>query len=542
MADRSSSTFSRPQELPAKSPTDSADRREEEFVRLAMALHVQGRLREAKQLCVKLLSRNPRNSRAHYIIGRIALDRGDNDLATQHFKQALEGSPREPLFLIACGDARGNDHEAAIEYYRTALSIRPDMIEALSRLARAYMKTGDAEAARKSFAAILRLDPDHGTARLGLATALAAMGQKHEASAVLRESIRRRKAAGAAYNALAKMQKFASEPPELREILQNLEQEGVKPAMAINLHHAAGKILDDLKRYGEAFEHFKRANLAFGGNFDIDACRQGIDGIIEAFSAEFLKTKAGFGDKTELPVFILGMPRSGTTLTEQICSSHTSVFGAGESAHLRRILGQSGFEKTSLTEFRRALAAVTPEQSLQLVAKYLRSVLKADSPVLRFTDKTPHNFELIGFIALLFPNARIIHCRRDPIDTCVSCFTTSFNEQHTFKTDLTNLGLYYREYNRLMEHWNAVLPGRIFECRYEALIAQQEVESRRLIEYLGLPWDDNCLRFEQNDRTVFTASNWQVRQPIYTSSVKRWKNYEREIQPLIEALGDLADV
>ena len=154
----------------------------------------------------------------------------------------------------------------------------------------------------------------------------------------------------------------------------------------------------------------------------------------------------------------------------------------------------------------------------------------------------PHNFQLVGMIAVLFPNAKIIHCTRDPIDNCVSCFFNTFNEKHGYNTDLHTLGLYYREYKRLMDHWNALLPGRIYESNYEAMTADQEAESRRLIEFLELPWDDACLRYYETERSVTTPSRWQVRQPIYQTSVKRWKKYEHKIQPLIEALGDLADV
>ena len=218
------------------------------------------------------------------------------------------------------------------------------------------------------------------------------------------------------------------------------------------------------------------------------------------------------------------------------------MFGAGELTKLRRVARQAGFGKGSPAELRSTLAAMTPEQLRTLAAEYLRDVLKLAPRASRIVDKMPHNFELIGFIALLFPKARIVHCRRDPIDNCISCFVTSFSDKHGYNTDLTKLGLYYREYDRLMRHWNTVLPGRIHEVRYEAMIADQEAESRRLIEFLGLPWDDACLRFEENDRAVATASRWQVRQPIYTSSVKRWKNYEDKIQPLIDALGDLAEV
>jgi hypothetical protein len=218
------------------------------------------------------------------------------------------------------------------------------------------------------------------------------------------------------------------------------------------------------------------------------------------------------------------------------------VFGAGELTKMRRILSEAGLTRGSPTEFRNTLAALTPDQLKALAADYLGYVLPMAPQAQRIVDKMPHNFEFIGQIALIFPNARIIHCRRDAIDNCVSCFITKFNDKHGYNADLTKLGLYYREYDRLMQRWNSVLPGRIHEVRYEAMIADQEGESRRLIEFLDLPWDDACLRFEENDRAVATPSRWQVRQPIYQTSVKRWKNYGTKIQPLIDALGDLAEV
>lgn len=517
-------------------------RQEEEQLNLAMKLHLQGRLRDAENLCLKVLSANPRNARALYISGRIHLERENIGLAEKRFELAVKESPREPLFLVGLGHASRHDAATAIKLYQKALSIRPELVEAIYSLACLYVKTARADEALGLFDKVLRLDSKHDAVRWAKADALIVLGQVEEADALLRESIRLRKAVGPAYGSLASRQKFSSEPPELGAILQELQRGDLKPSDKPLLHHAAGKILNDLKRYGEAFDQFEKGNLAIGGDFDIDAYRQTVDGAIEVFSPALLNAKAGFGDVTEVPVFILGMPRSGTTLTEQICSSHPDVFGAGELRNLRRTVRRAGLSENSLADFRSAMAAMTLDQSRKMASEYLRDVLRLAPNALRITDKMPQNFELIGFIALLFPKARIIHCRRDPIDTCVSCYMTSFKDTHGYKSDLTRLGLYYREYDRWMRHWNSVLPGRIYEVRYETLIADREIESRKLIDHLGLPWDDACMRFEDNDRLVSTASRWQVRQPIYTSSVKRWKNYEHKIQPLIDALGDLAEI
>ena len=507
-----------------------------------MSLHVQGRLREAEQLCFKLLSRNPRNAKALYIAGRLALDIGDDSLAAQYLERAVKESPRQPLFLVALGEACRNDREAAIKHYRKALAVRPNMVDALEGLSRAYVKTGRGETALGMWEKVMQLDPKHETARLGLADALTSLGRMDEAAAILHESIELRRAVGASYNALANTRKFISEPPELASILTELDSSNLEPGEASHLHHAAGKILNDLKRYDESIDQYQKAKLISGHDFDIGDYRRRVDRSIHVFTPTLLSSRAGLGDPTEAPVFIVGMPRSGTTLTEQICASHPDVFGAGELTKLRLVANQAGIGKGSPAEFRSALIAMPEEQLKALAADYLGYVRKMAPQALRIVDKMPHNFELVGLIALLFPNARIIHCRRDSIDNCISCFVTKFNDKHGYNADLVKLGHYYREYDRLMRHWNSILPGRIHEVRYEAMIADQEAESRRLIEFLGLPWDDACLRFHESERAVATPSRWQVRQPVYASSVKRWKNYGPKIQPLIEALGDLAEV
>jgi tetratricopeptide (TPR) repeat protein len=363
-----------------------------------------------------------------------------------------------------------------------------------------------------------------------------------EAAVYLKEAIARRKFMPAAYSALATSTKFSHEPPELKSIITELANPALAPIEAMHLHQAAGKILDDINRYDEAIDHFQKAKRVSGHDFDIAAYRRWVDAMIDRFSPALLAEKADLGDPTEVPVFVLGMPRSGTTLTEQICASHPIAHGVGEITKMRVLATYMGLSRTSVETFGESVHMMSKDRSRALAADYLRFARKSSPGALRVIDKMNHNFELIGLIAILFPNARIIHCRRDAIDTCVSCFMTPFNDKHGYNTDLQTLGLYYREYDRLMRHWNSVLPGRIYECRYETLVADQEAESRRLIDHLDLPWDDACLRYYEARRAVATPSRWQVRQPVYKTSVKRWKNYENKIQPLIEALGDLAEV
>ena len=533
----------KPAPRPAAKPVQLTQT-DDETLKLAMALHLDGKLREAEQLCFKLLMRNPKNAKALFLAGMLAMGIDDDNLAIQYLERAVKETPKEPRYLVALADAyrKNHDHELAIENYRSALLVRPNLLDAMSGLARAYVQSGKAEVALPLFEKALKIEPGHTTTRLAWADAMTSLGRMDDAEKILQGAIARGKGLGLTYYALANTRKFSSDAPELNAILTLLGSRKHSPSEVTTLHLAAGKILNDLKRYDEAIDHYQKAKTISGHDFDIEAYRRWIDTTIAVFSPAMLKSKAGLGDPTEVPVFIVGMPRSGTTLTEQICASHPSVFGAGELSVMRRIAGHAGFSKSALTNLHSSLAAITSDISRKLAAEYRDHVQKLGPDASRIIDKMPHNFELIGLIALLFPNARIIHCRRDAIDNCLSCFVTKFNDKHGYNTDLTKLGLYYREYDRLMRHWNAVLPGRIYEARYETMIADQEGESRRLIDFLGLPWDDACLHFEENDRAVNTPSRWQVRQPIYQTSVKRWKNYEGNIQPLIAALGDLAEV
>lgn len=516
----------------------------DETLKRAREYREKGQLREADRLCASVLKVSPDNAHALLLAGNLALDVDDEVLAIQYFERAIKEKPKDPYLhlVLAKTHASASEFELAIRHFRRALTLKPNLVDALCGLGRSYVSFGKAELALPFYQKALRIDRDHRAVRLGYADALSSLGRMDEAVTYLRESIRLRRELPQAYNAFAATLKFSSEPAELNAIITELTELALSPAASNQLHYAAGKILNDLGRYEDAIDHFQKAKAANRNKFDVQAYRAWVDQMIDVMNSEMLRARPALGDPSELPVFVVGMPRSGTTLVEQICASHPDVHGAGELYKFARVANSVGLNRTTLEPFRKALADLSVETSRSFAADYLAYVRRLSHDALRIVDKMPHNFETIGLIALLLPNARIIHCRRDAIDNCVSCFTTNFNKHHGYNADMQTLGLYYREYDRLMRHWNAVLPGRIHEVRYEDVIADPDTESRRLIDCLGLPWDDACLRFHQSDRTVVTPSRWQVRQPVYKTSVKRWKNYEQKIQPLIAALGDLAEV
>ncbi|RWN56044.1 sulfotransferase [Mesorhizobium sp.] len=528
---------------PQKASAQSRAQADDALLKQAYAFQQAKRLDEAQDLCLRVLERTPNHPLALYILGTIYLGY-DDERALRYFARAVGEEPKNPYYHLSLGEAyvKVSEYAPAIKHMQYALELQPGLIEALCALGRTYTAFDKPDMALPLYEKALKINRDHPKVRAGLASALSGLGRMDEAAAYLKQAIARRIGVPAAYNDLVQTRNFTEEPEELQSILRELGNPKLGSEGAQQLHHAAGKVLNDLKRYDEAFDHFNKAKQASGQSFDIDLYRRWVDSMIETVTPDFLAARVGYGNPSEAPVFVVGMPRSGTTLTEQICASHPDVHGAGELSKLSRVANAIGLKTSSAGDLYQPITSITEDLSRTLAEEHLSYLRERAPAALRVVDKTPHNFELIGLIGLLFPNARIIHCRRDAIDNCVSCFVLNFSEAHSYNTDLTTLGLYYREYDRLMRHWNEVFPGLIFENGYEALVDDQEAQSRRLIDYLGLPWDDACLRFFDRDGSVNTPSRWQVRQPIYKSSVKRWKNYENEIQPLIQSLGDLAEI
>lgn len=531
-----------PQPGPPKTNSFARTQADDALLKRAYEHQQAKRLGEAQDLCLQVLARTPNHPLALYIMGTVYLGY-DDEAALRYFARAVAEEPGNPYYHLSFGEAYAklSEFSTAVKYIQYALDIQPDLVEGLCALGRVYTQFDKPDLALGLYQKALKINRDHPKARIGMAAALTGLGRMDEAGAYLKEAIERRVDAAAAYYELVQTQKFTEEPPELQSIVRELDSPRLNPEAVQSLHYAAGKVQNDIKRYAEAFDHFNKAKLAAGFKFDIDQYRRFVDSMVEIFTPGLFAAASGLGDLSDLPVFVVGMPRSGTTLTEQILASHPAVHGAGELEKLRRVANAIGL-KSSADDLSKPVNSLTPELTKTLAEEHLSYLRERAPAALRVVDKQPHNFELIGLIALLFPNARIIHSRRDAIDNCVSCYVLPFSSAHSYNADLRTLGLYYREYDRLMRHWNEVFPGRILENRYEALVEDQEAQSRRLIDYLGLPWDDACLRFFDREGAVTTPSRWQVRQPIYKSSVKRWKNYESEIQPLIAALGDLADV
>jgi tetratricopeptide (TPR) repeat protein len=306
------------------------------------------------------------------------------------------------------------------------------------------------------------------------------------------------------------------------------------------LHFAYGKALEDRGEHARALEHYimggklKRAQLQYNEQETNDF----FDAIRAAFPAEVFKNRKFEGIADERPVFIIGMPRSGSTLTEQILASHPEIYGAGEVKYLSMALGQLRDRFPSLPKYPQMMEKITPAQLDIVGKKYLQALTAGAGDAKRVTDKLLTNYFFVGLIHLLYPKAKFINTLRDPVDTCLSGFTKLFKDDMPHSYDLGELGRYYGKYHELMEHWLKVLPeGTIQTVQYEDMVANTEKQAKTLIEFLGLKWDPKCLDFHKSDRPVKTASVAQVRKPIYKTAVQRWKKYGDGLQPLVDAIG-----
>ena len=476
---------------------------------LGCLYYQQKRYSEAGPLLERAVRQRPVSAEAHNSLAAAFEATHHYDEAITHYQAALAIVPGKAEVLGNLGNVfiTRNRLREAVQVLEEAIARKPDLAAAHNHLGRALEELGDLDAARLAFERAIALAPRQ-------AGFYRCMGDIRKYSA------------GDHY--LTAMEALARDMPKLEE------------GMQIELHFALGKAYADVGEAERSFRHLlegnrlKRQEIAY----DEAVALQSFERIKETFTAELLRSKAGLGDPSSTPVFILGMPRSGTTLVEQILASHPLVFGAGEILafdeavqHLAKSDGVAGGYPTMV-------ATLTAEQLRALGAAYVTAMRAAAPEVARITDKLPANFLLVGLIHLALPNARIIHTLRDPVDTCVSCFSRLFAGSQPHCYNLGELGRHYRAYQGLMAHWRAVLPpGVMLEVQYEEVVADLETQARRLVAHCGLEWNDECLAFHKTQRPVSTSSAAQVRQPIYGSSVGRARAYAHLLQPLYDGLN-----
>ncbi len=516
----------------------------EPYVGLGGALEEAGKPDAAAKLYEDVLTRHADSPELYVRLGDVYRCLARPRDAERAYRSALRAGPEHAPALYRLGQVMedaGALSEAEALYGRM-LELRPDVANAHLNLAQVLEDRGRILEAERAVRRALALEPGLAPAHLALGNILKDQGRHAEAGEAYRAALRLRKECAEAYTSLASLAKYSSaEHPDLQDVLRLLRAPGLAETSAMHLHFAAGKMLDDCAAYDDAFAHYREGNRIRHQScrFDASGFTELVERILRQFSVEFLAERSEYcGSNSELPVFIVGMPRSGTTLVEQIIASHRQVYGAGELTKMRELAMGLGARLGTTASYPEAVAALGPELTRSVAHEY-EVVLSegADEGAVRVSDKIPINFLYLGLIALLFPRARVIHCRRDPLDVCLSIYFQYFRHGNDYAYDLADIGCFYRGYERIMAHWRAALPLRLYELHYEELVDDQAQQTRKLIAFLDLPWDDRCLAFERNPRPVQTASAWQVRQPIYRSSIGRWRNYDKHLGPLREALG-----
>jgi tetratricopeptide (TPR) repeat protein len=382
----------------------------------------------------------------------------------------------------------------------------------------------------------------HPAAWVGMGHLLKTLGRQAEGIAAYRKAIEQRPNFGEVHWSLANLKTFRFSDEEVADMQRRLREEALDDDARVHFLFALGKALEDRGDYTEAFARYAEGAQVNRMRVSYDSLDTELINarIRTTFSTEFITQRSAPWSHTPVPIFIVGLPRSGSTLIEQILASHSQCEGTAELPDVSRTIAQLNASSPD-ARYPEALQPLDATALHQLGANYLERTERHRKGLPYFTDKMPNNFPSIGLIHLVLPEAVIIDARRHPLDSCFGTFKQHFAHGQTFSYDLEEIGEYYLEYRRMMRHWRQVLPGKVLEVRYEDMVADQEKQTRRLLAHAGLPFEDSCLRFWETERAVRTASSEQVRQPIYSSSVNHWRHFRKELAPLIELLGDELD-
>jgi tetratricopeptide (TPR) repeat protein len=499
----------------------------ETHLNLGIALAATGKRAEAVASYRQSLSLNPAGIEALNNLGNVLRELGERREALTLYSQAIELDPTRPdshcnLATVLFELRRIGDAEEA---FRRAVALQPRYTPTQLGLAAVLRVQGRTAEAQACCEAALAAEPRSAGATSLLAELRADRGQFDEAQRLLQQAIALDPDFPTTYCGIAQHRRMTREDTAWLAGVEALLAKPLPLGHQVSLRYALGKYFDDTGQYDAAFDNYRQANelsKRFGTSYDRGKLAQRIDGIITTFDAPFLAQRHAGASESDLPVFIVGMPRSGTSLTEQILASHPSVFGAGEVRFWDDAY-------TAITREAGGMAAHLPG----LARDYLARVTAVAGGRARVIDKMPANFLYVGLIHATFPRVRILHMQRHPLDTCVSIYFQNFFNMGPYANDFGNLAHYYEEYLRVMAHWRALLPANsLLEVPYEELLQDQEGWTRRMLDFIGLPWDPKCLDFHETDRVVITASRWQVRQRLNSSSVARWRNYAQHLAPL----------
>ncbi len=529
--------------IPLISPESPAAEIAREFARIAK-LAESGKVNEVWSAANDLYAKYPKDHTANFIMALVLKENRQNSDALPFAEAAVKFAPDNARNLVFLGklyvDLRMIEY--APEVLNKAFAIDKTLFQAPWALARYYLESGQGRLALPYFDLALQSAPADLKTKILLdkAQCLSNLGNVSEAEPEFQKLLTDPKLRIPALVQLVLMKKHDQTSNYAGEVRKELERTDLSVTRRSWLLLCLGRLHENGRDFDNAFLNFKKSRELLNRKFDMAGFVAVIDDALRTTSRDIFDKARKFGHKSEKPIFVVGMPRSGTTMTEQIIAAHSQAEGVGE---LNRMITMAR-RFTNANGMRQALdkmAEVGPERWKEVPQMYL-NLLNALAPNARHTvDKLPHNFLYLGFIHLCFPNARIIHCTRNPLDNFISAFQNRMSTFHDYSYDQRAYGEYYINYLRLMNHWKAVMPDNIYELRYETLTANPEAEVRNILDFLGLPWEESCLKFNERETTIKTFSYLQVRNPINTGSVGRWRNYEKHLGPILGILKE-ADI
>ena len=476
------------------------------LLKSAISAHKEGNFVHAEELYREVISLSPNNLDALHYLALIFISTNQPEVSIPLLNKAvsINGNNPDILYNLALAHQKAENIKSAIHYYELAISLKPDFALAYNNIGVAYQHQGDLTRANQYLEKAFTIAPE---------------------------------CTDAYYN-FSQSHKFSNEDNiHIKKVEELLNDNKRNKNEEIKLNFSLGKIYDDLSKYKIAFKHYRKANELKNQGFEIEAFKKYVDQLIQCYSPTLLQSlHISPTSSSKSFIFIIGMPRSGTTLIEQIIASHPEVQDAGEVGFVGDIVDELPDLINSNNSYPACMQDIKAANISHISTSLLAMIENLELDCSVITDKSPVNFLHIGLIMMLFPDSKIINCNRNPIDTCLSCFFQNFDKQHQYSYNLKTLALFHNEYTRLMHHWKSLFSDRIYDIKYENMIENQEEESRKLILACDLKWDESCLSFYKSDSVVSTASKWQVRRPIYKTSVEKWKNYEPYIDELIENL------
>lgn len=513
---------------------------------LAAEHQKQGRAAAAAELYREILREEPQNVDALRMLGILVYSEGRIDEAERLLRRAVSAAPDFVGAIIDLGATLREQSriEEAIECFRRATRLEPGNVKAHYQLGQILSPAALSNEAIDCYRRVLELRPQHGGALLGLGHVLKTMGRQEEAVESYRNCIAAKPERGEVYWSLANLKTYRLTDADIVEMKDRVVAGGLSDESHVNFLFALAKAHDDRGDFDTAWDYYTEGNAKrrMLERWDPVRYEMNNDAIIEVFDREFLQQNTGLGNPDPAPIFIVGLPRSGSTLLEQILASHSMVEGTAELPYIKRVELSLSKNRADGVNYPFAVRELKEQHFRSLGQDYLDAAqLHRVEGAPRFIDKMPNNFPAIGFIHLILPNAKIIDARRYPLDSCLGNYRQLYGQGQPFTYDLVDIGEYFLEYQRLMDHWHEVLPGRVLTVQYEDVVTDLETQVRRLLDYCGLPWEEGCLRFHETERPVRTASSEQVRQPVYTGSIHFWRNHRKHLDELVDVLAPVLD-